>query len=218
MTSLTPAFDAELQKPALIMFGAVEILLPDYDLRLVDGAGVISFGGSTFVGRDETFGTLGGISDYVDGVDDEAPTLTLTLNTPTNAAMAAIAAPGAQGSQVSIWVGALDPVTGLVIEDPDLCFLGQTDVPTQRVGERSRSLELSIVSIFDLLFDQDEGVCLNVGFDNLLHPGQLGLEFVSVVREPPVWGSDAPKAGLKTGIFGPGGIAPGSLPLGMQFN
>jgi hypothetical protein len=74
VSSLTPAFQAELAKPALILFGAVEILLPGpTPVRLLDGAGVATFGGRTFVGRDETFGVLGGVSDFSDGLDDQAP-------------------------------------------------------------------------------------------------------------------------------------------------
>ena len=41
-----------------------------------------------------------------------------------------LADPKAQGGQVSLWVGALDPITGLPVATPDLRFLGEIDVPT----------------------------------------------------------------------------------------
>jgi hypothetical protein len=205
MSTLHPDLEAELEKPALRMFGALEIIGPDYELRLVDGSGFITMDGHTFVGRDDTFGTLAGLTDYSDGLDDEAPSLTLTFHTATNAAMAALAAPEAQGSQVALWVGAVDSVTGQVIGDADLCFIGETDVPTQNVGLQTRSLDLTVISTFDRLLDVDEGIAMYSGFHQTMYPGELGFEFTSQVREPPNWGSNAPKRGLTTGVNNAGG-------------
>ena len=191
---LSPAFTAELAKPALILFGAVEIVLPGPTyVRLLDGAGTVTFGGRTFVGRDATFGVLGGVSEFADGLEDQAPSLTLTLLPPDNSAMAALAAATAQGSAVSLWVGALDAVTGQVIADPDLVFVGETDVPTQKVSEGQRELDLTVISIFDRFLETDEGERLNTGFHQSIWPGEKGLEFVSFVRNQPIWGADAPK-------------------------
>ena len=192
---LTPAFTAELAKPALILFGALEIVLPGPTyVRLLDGAGTVTFAGRTFVGRDAVFGVWGGVSDFTDGLDDQAPSLTLTLLPPDNTAMATLAAATAQGSPVSLWVGALDAVTGQVIADPDLVFVGETDVPTQKVSEGERELDLTVISFFDRFLETDEGERLNTGFHQSIWPGEKGLEFVSFVRDPPVWGAEAPKA------------------------
>jgi len=193
VSSLTSAFQAELVKPALILFGAVEIVLPGATVRLLDGAGMATFGGRTFTGRDATFGVLGGVSDFADGLDDQAPSLTLTLLPPSNAAMAAFAAATAQGSTVSIWVGAMDAVTGQVIADPDLVFVGETDVPTQKVSDGQRELELTVISIFDRFLETDEGERLNTGFHQSIWAGEKGLEFISFVRNQPIWGADAPQ-------------------------
>jgi hypothetical protein len=191
---LSGAFTAELAKPALILFGAVEIVLPGPTyVRLLDGAGTVTFGGRTFVGRDATFGVLGGVSEFADGLEDQAPSLTLTLLPPDNSAMAALAAATAQGSAVSLWVGALDAVTGQVIADPDLVFVGETDVPTQKVSEGQRELDLTVISIFDRFLENDEGERLNTGFHQSIWAGEKGLEFVSFVRNQPIWGADAPK-------------------------
>lgn len=196
MSSLTSAFQAELAKPALILFGAVEIVLPGATVRLLDGAGMATFAGRTFVGRDDTFGVLGGVSDFSDGLDDQAPSLTLTLLPPSNSAMSALGAATAQGSTVSIWVGAMDAVTGQVIADPDLVFVGEIDVPTQKVADGQRELELTVISFFDRFLETDEGERLNTGFHQSIWAGEKGLEFVSFVRNQPVWGADAPRAVL----------------------
>lgn len=201
MSSLSTAFDSALQQPGVVLFVAVEILLPGYNLRLLDGAGVVTFDSKTFVGRDATYGALGAATDYGDGVDDEAPSLTLTVLPPTNAAMADLADPTAQGSQVSVWVGALDPATGMVIGDPDLAFIGETDVPTRKVSQGSAALELTIVSVFDRFFDQNEGERLNNGFHQSVWAGELGLEFVSAVQRQMPWGSDAPRPALVTDVI-----------------
>ena len=71
MTSLTTALDNELKTFAPTIFGAVEILLPGYTLRLLDGAGAVTFDGRTFVGRDATFGVLAAASTLSDGSGDE---------------------------------------------------------------------------------------------------------------------------------------------------
>lgn len=200
MTTLSPEFDAALQLPGAVLFAAIEILFPDFALRLVDGAGFVEFGGHTFVGQDATYGALGGVTDFTDGVDDEAPSLTLTLLPPTNEAMAAMAAPTVQGSQFTLWVGAVDPSTGAVIGDPDLCFIGETDVPTRKIGQNATSLELTVVSIFDRFFDQDEGARLNNGFHQSIWPGELGFEFIPKVTQQMPWGSDAPRPSMVTDV------------------
>lgn len=193
MTGLTADMVTALGQPSVVMFGAVEILLPSYSLRLVDGPAVLSFGGHSFVGRDATYGVLGAVSSYTDGVDNNAPSLTVTLFPPGNAAMAALAAPTAQGSQVSIWVGCVDTATGLVVDAPDLCFIGELDFATQNVDLNTRSLDLAVVSIFDRFFDQDEGARLNNGFWKSVWSTDAGLEFVSQVQRQLPWGSDAPR-------------------------
>lgn len=211
MTGLSSAFDTALAGPAVVMFGAVSIALPGETVRLVDGAGFVTFAEETWVGRDPVFGVLGGLTEIGDGVDDEAPSITLTLLPPTNEAMAALAAPDAQGSTVMVWVGAMDPVTGTVIGDPDLVFLGELDVPTQKVRQGDRALDITVISIFDRFLEQNEGTRLNVGFHQTRWPDELGLEFLSFIRDPAVWGADGPKAVRNSGqSLSAGGGYPGN--------
>ena len=216
MTGLASAFDTALAAPSVVMFGAVSIALPGGTVRLVDGAGSVTFGSATYVGRDSVYGVLGGLTEVSDGVDDEAPSITLTLLPPGNAAMAALAAPAAQGSQVLVYVGAVDPVTGSVIADPDLVFIGELDVPTQKVRQGDRALDITVISIFDRFLEQNEGTRLNSGFHQTRWTGELGLEFMSYVRDPAVWGADGPKAVRTPSIgLGVGGGAQGSSYLGL---
>jgi hypothetical protein len=208
MSELTPAMDAALSAPAPTVFGAVEIALPGYNLRLLDGAGLLSFGGKTFVGRDPVYGTLAAIEDIGDGLSDEAPAVGLTLLPASDAAAADLAAPTMQGAPVAIYVGALDRATGAVIPDPYLLFLGEIDVPTLKSGKNSRSLEFEVVSVAERFFDDDEGARLADGFHKSVWPGENGFAFVTGVVETVYWGMDPPPGAVIAG--GAMGVA-GSL-------
>jgi len=212
MTELTTAMDTALQADAPLVFGAIEILLPSYSLRLVDGSAVVPIFGHSFVGRDATYGTLGSVDAISDGLDNSAPAIRISLNPPTNTATATLASPEAQGSQVSIWVGVLDRPSGLPIADPYLVFLGELDVPTVQIGANRRTLQYDVVSSFERFFDQDEGVRLNGPWHNSIWPGELGLQYVVDIQQNNPWGQDAPRPVLVTDMnpaTSPGAIAGG---------
>src|SRR3546814_16844923 len=88
-----------------------------------------------------------------------------------------------QGSQVSIWVGAVDQATGIVIPDPDLIFFGELDQTTIKTGDNSRALECTVVSVFDRFFDLEEGQRLAAGVHQTICAGEVGMEFVTGVGE-----------------------------------
>src|SRR3546814_3010719 len=52
-----PTLQAAFAAPAPWIFGAVEIVLPDYNLRLLDGASELTINGNLYKGEDATFGT-----------------------------------------------------------------------------------------------------------------------------------------------------------------
>lgn len=188
MTSLTPAFDAALRSDAPTVFGAISIELPGYNLNLLDGAGVLTFGGKTYVGEDATYGALSDIDDLTDGTGDNAPAFSVTLIPNGDAAAASLAAPTMQGSPALAWVGAVDQVSGLPIPDPHLVFLGELDVPTLQTDETGRRLEYEVVSVFDRLFEDDESARLSPGHHRSIFPNEAGLDFVTGVDQPVYWG------------------------------
>src|SRR3546814_5455757 len=78
------------------------------------------------------------------------------LYPPNASAMATLCNPNMQGSQVSIFVGAVDPTSGLIIGQPEVKFLGEIDVPSLTIGEGGqRSLSYTAVSVFERLFETD---------------------------------------------------------------
>ena len=189
--ALDPALDAELRRPVVTLFGAIELLLPHAAVRLLDGAGFVTFGGHTFTGRDETYGTIESVDAFSDGVDNEDPTLQVTLLPPSNTAAALLADPAAQGAQVSLWVGALNVRTGLPVADPELRFVGEVDVPTVVIDRNIRRLKLEVVSVFERFFSDDEGVRLSDAWHQSIWPGETGLAGVTSVQRKLPWGGTA---------------------------
>jgi len=192
MSLLSPALDTALSGWTPTIFGAVEIVLPNHTLRLLTGSGVISFSGKTFTGEDATYGVIESIDPLTDGGGDEAPSLVLTLIPKSDAAAADLASAQMQGSQVSFWLGAVDPATGLVIGDPLLIFLGVLDVPKLKAGANSRLLDLEITSVFEQFFFNDDGARLNDTFHQYVWPGEAGFAFATGVTHQVYWGTDSP--------------------------
>src|SRR3546814_18965374 len=90
------------------MFEEVEVVLPDCNLRLLDGASELTINGNLYKGEDATFGTLDAISTLSEEIGEEAPEISIELYPPNASAMATLCNPNMQGSQVSIFVGAVD--------------------------------------------------------------------------------------------------------------
>ena len=213
MTALTPALDAELRKDIPVVFGAVAIDLPDTSVNLLDGAGTLSFGGRIFVGEDATYGTISEVEDLTDGTGDSAPAFSMTLLPSGDAAAAALAAPGMQGSPVYVWVGAVNPATGQPVPDPHLIFMGELDVPTLQSEENARRLTYEVVSVFERLFEDDESARLSSGFHRSIFPNEAGMDGVTGVAETVYWGVQAPASNVVSPL-----VAFGGSILGINFN
>jgi hypothetical protein len=205
VTELTPALDAALAGDRPLVFGALELDLPGGAARFLDGAGEISFAGRTFTGTDPSFGTIAAIDAISDGGSDEAPGLGLTLLPPNDTAAAVLAGATVQGATATLWIGAIDSATGLVVPDPYLVFLGEVDVATIRAGESGRSVDYDLVSMSERFFDADEGFRLNDSFHRLVWPGETGLFDVTGVEQTIYWGVAPPPGAVAAGARQGGG-------------
>jgi hypothetical protein len=186
-------FFGQFDTPGVLMFVGVEVQLPDSGwLRLLDGSGSVTFSAKTFVGKDPTFGVLSSLDAVVDGFGDEAPSLRLGINPPTSSAAAILAGQNMQGRSVLVWLGALDPATGLPKPTPLLIFAGEVDQGVLRVGLGTRALTLECVSVWERLFDDAEGVRLTNAYHQSAWPGEKGFEFVTAVQRQLPWGADTP--------------------------
>jgi hypothetical protein len=209
MSLFTPAMEAELAKPFATVFGAVEIVLPAHTIRLLDGAGSLTFGGHTFTGQDDTFGVLSAIDSFSDGIGDEAPALNITLAPAGDAAAATLSSATMQGSPVTVWLGAVDRATGIVIADPLTIFVGELDQPILTADKGTRELEYECVSGFERLFSDDEGARLSDSHHKMVWPGETGLANVSSVTKTIYWGLDRPAGSIVAATSGTfvGGVA-----------
>lgn len=198
MGQLTPALASALAEVRPLLFGAVEINLPDYDLLLLDGSAEIMVGDRKFVGKDDIFGTIESISKIKDGGGESAPVLTLTLLPASDGALATLANAQMQGSPVLLRMGVVNRITGLVVPDPYLLFSGELDVPTIKWGQNSQRLEYKIISVFDRFFQVEEGRRLASSFHRWVWPDETGMDDVTDVELPQPWGEDMPNPWVQT--------------------
>lgn len=175
-----------------MFFTAVRLTLPSVTLALLDGSGVVTFAGSTFVGEDPTYGVLADVEEISDGGEDEAPRARIRLNPKNLTALTALAASSNQGAKVEIWEGLIDLTTGLPVPDPDLAFEGFYDQPTWQ--PKTMDLVIDCGSVFELFFENDEGVRLTDSFHQSIWPGELGFQYVTETSRQLPWGSaDVPR-------------------------
>ena len=201
------ALKAALAQPSPWIFGAMKMDLPGHSLRLLDGSAQLVIGGELFVGKDDAFGTIASISELAEEIGDQAPEITVTLYPPDVSAAAVLVDPNMQGSVAKFMVGAVDPQSGAVIGNPEVLFLGEVDVPSLSIDEvGARTVEYSIVSVFERLFEVEEGQRASDGWHQSIHPGELGLEFMTGTDVNLYWGAKPPQGG-STAKSGWGAVA-----------
>lgn len=217
MTSLTPAMDAALRADRIVVTLLIEADLPGGPLQLMFGTGAIQWGAKVFRDTSDIYGALAAIDAVEDGDDDEAPPFTFDLLPPTDAAAAAICNPLNQESDVYVWLAALDPVTMLLVPDPQLLGYFQWDIATLTPDAGTREVEVECVSAFDLLLEDDEGARLTDAFHQSIFPGELGCANVTGLTEPRYWGMATPRVTGTTVTSGSYGITDklggGDLPV-----
>jgi hypothetical protein len=184
----TPALDAALAGEHCLFFVCGKVELPGYTLRLLDGASQITFSEGTFVGKDDTFGSIAAFGSPGDGQADQAPELNVTLSPPNDTAAVTLSTPQMQGSRVRVWLGAIDLATRLVVADPYLLFDGVLDQPILEIDNNQRTLEYECVSAFERLFREDEGIRLSDTNQQEVWPGELGLQFMTGITKQVLWG------------------------------
>lgn len=203
----TAALDTALNQESVIFFLATKIELPGATVRLLDGSSEITWAEGTFTGSDNVFGTLDNIEAISDGMDEQAPALSLTFIPPSTAAVASLASPSQQGSRIRIWVGALDKTTKAVVSDPYQLFDGVLDQPTLSIDAGQRSVEMLCASYFEKLFTDDESSRLNPACHKDVWPGETGLDAITGIVRQVIWGpGDKISGSSPGGSIGGGGF------------
>lgn len=180
--------------------GLMEMQLRDgRTIRLCDG-GFVTVGGHTYRSSDDTFGVIGSMEAFSEGVGDSVPAFKLTFLPASTAAASDISAPGMQGSITRFWIVEVDADTGLVIGEPDLMFDGQIDQTVLRIGKGKRELDIDFVSTAERLFSINEGNSLNPRFHKVVNPGELGEDNATGLGVSVAWGVEAQQTGGYTGL------------------
>lgn len=191
---MDPALKSALSQSTVLLFGALKVVLPGYTLRLLDGAGIAVIAGETYVGLDPTFGAIADISELSEEIGDSAPEITVTINPPDVSATAVLSNSNMQGCVAVLMAGAIDPISGLVVGTPETLFRGEIDVPTIGIDQSgARTLEHSIVSVHERLFEVEEGQRASNGWHQSVWPGELGLEFMTGTDVNLYWGAKPPQ-------------------------
>lgn len=191
---MDPALKNALAQPSVMLFGALKIVLPGYTLRLVDGSSTIIIAGETYVGIDPNFGTISSISELTEEIGDSAPEITVTLFPPDISAAAVLSNPSMQGCVATLMAGAVDPISGIAIGVPEVLFMGEIDVPTIGIdASGARTVEYTIVSVFERMFEVEEGQRASNGWHQSIRPGELGLTHMTGTDVNLYWGVKPPQ-------------------------
>ena len=118
MSDLPTALDNALKLRLANDFYALKMVLPGATVRLLDGAGTVTFdpgtGNETFTGRDAVYGALDTVEKFKDGFGDSAPALQFSLIPASDGAVAALSSATCQLSSVKAWYGTRNPATNAV--------------------------------------------------------------------------------------------------------
>lgn len=194
--SADPTLVAELGRDGCWPFVAVKIALPGKTLRLLDGAAVLTIAGEVYTGEDDDYGAIYAVDPIDEDMGDEAPELRFVFMPRDGAALATLANPAMQGSAVTVMVGAADVATATPIGTPELVFLGEVDVATADSSRGSRLIEFEVRSVFERLFEVDEGERASDGFHQSIWPGELGMNMMTGTADKLYWGATPPAGTL----------------------
>lgn len=208
--SMSPAMLAALQARNPLLVYLLRIELPGYTIRLVDGSGFAVWGAEIFTGSDPEFGTISGFGEFTESEGTEAPRQAVQLLTKNNSALARLTAPSAQGSPVSIYAAAIDPETGAIIGEPDPRFLGELDDAENTLGKNGALLELECSTVWERLFDDNEGSRWNDTFWQYLYGSNArAFQGITNVGGKMFWGYNGPSSGSGGSSYGGGGSVGG---------
>lgn len=181
--------DLESAAPTTVLL--VTITLPDATIRWTDG-GFVVWDEETYHVEDATFGALSAVDAIEDGQIDGATVCALTVLPVDFEALAALSDPDAQGSIVTVHLGAVDRATGLLIGVPELLFRGEVDQPRLGVGIEL-TLHLDLITQEARLLEPNEQRRLTDSHHKLAWPGEKGFENVVAVKKPIFWRQDDPR-------------------------
>ncbi|QTC88193.1 hypothetical protein [Brevundimonas pondensis] len=187
----------------------------DFTLRLTTG-GFLVWGSELFVQRDLTYGTLGDLPLFEDGIDSQTTRADITLYPADHAALAALADRKHQTALVEVWDACVDPDTGLMVGEPDPLFRGEYDFARYTIGS-SEELIIECGTEEARLNEPNEDRRLSDPHHRDVWPGELGMSYVTGVGRKIYWRVDQP-GGSGGAISSGGGYVSGGGSISSTLN
>lgn len=182
----------EANSPTTVLL--LTVVLPGGTIRLTDG-GFVVWSGNTYDSRDEVYGTMGAVEEIEDGVDNTAGLCAITVLPPDDTALAALASPLVQGAPVTVHLGAVNRLTGLLEGEPELLFRGELNYARLGVGD-SWSLVLECTTEEGRQLEPNAAQMLTDSFHKSVWPGERGFEHVIELGRPIYWREDTPRGAI----------------------
>jgi hypothetical protein len=163
-------------------------------VRLWSGYGTITVGSVTYQG----IGTLGTISPVEETTDLSARGINFQLSGIPSAYVSIALTENYQGKACSVLFGALD-ATGAIVSSPVTIFAGRMDVMSVNDDGQNATIIMSAENkLVD--FRRPREVRYTQEEQENLHPGDLGLEFVTAIQEKQIyWGNAKLAAPVREG-------------------
>lgn len=178
----------------------IRIELPDGVACLTDG-GFVDYAGERYLGNHPDYGILSAVSPIRDGAETQETRIDLTLFTGSDEGLAALSSPVAQDSRIQWWEGVIDPVSGLLIGEPDLMYDGVLDVAHLSVGSE-RPLVLTCGSQAERQLEPNADWRLNHNFHTRIWgPEERGLEHMTNVLKKSEWRERPPNPNTFKRLF-----------------
>jgi hypothetical protein len=166
------------------------------DVLAWSGYGDITWGGDTYLG----IGDFGGVDKVDETSDVRANGVTLTLSGIPSQLLAIALLEPYQGRPCTLFLGALNLTTGVLVGTPYPLISGRMDVMTIEEGADTGTITLTVENRLIELFRTKERRYTHED-QQIDFPGDLGLEYVAGLQEKPInWGvANAAQATLNGG-------------------
>ena len=185
-----------LQGAAPTLVHLVTVTLSGATVRWMDtgGSGFVVWSGNTYSAENAIYGALGAIGAIEDGADGQATVCDLTILCDATA-MALWIAPERQGSPVTVYLGTVNPSTGVLIGEPELLFRGELDQPRIAAG-RGQTLIFDCITEEARMLEPNEEQRLTDSFQKAVWPGDLGNEHITDVEKKIYWRATDPNSAI----------------------
>jgi len=178
----------------ILLAGLLKIELPGHTVLLTDG-GTVTWDGDSYASRDALFGMVAEPDELENGVGEEAPSGTVRFVPPPEVASADLIDPAYQDCRMRGWLAEIDADTGEVVGTPSLELDAIIDVPRLSFTNDERELEVDHVSIWQRLFDTNEGNVMNGLTHRQLYPSETGMDNTTGVSKDVPWGTNSVRTG-----------------------